>query len=76
MIRVVDVSVAIKWFAEGDWGLREDGVEPVLEILKASIRRRLDFYKPPHFLAEVALWCHASSKTRQGNTLRTWLSST
>jgi predicted nucleic acid-binding protein len=51
---VVDASVAVKWFAEGDWALREDDIEPALEILKASTRGTLDFYQPPHFLAEVA----------------------
>lgn len=54
MICVVDASVAVKWFAEGDWARREDDVEPALEILKASTRGTLDFYQPPHFLAEVA----------------------
>ena len=54
MICVVDASVAVKWFAEGDWALREDDVEPALEILKASTSGTLDFYQPPHFLAEVA----------------------
>ena len=54
MICVVDASVAVKWFAEGDWALREDDVEPALEILKASTRGTLEFYQPPHFLAEVA----------------------
>lgn len=54
MICVVDASVAVKWFAEGDWALREDDIEPALEILKASTRGTLDFYQPPHFLAEVA----------------------
>ena len=53
MICVVDASVAVKWFAEGDWALREDHIEPALEILKASTRGTLDFYQPPHFLAEV-----------------------
>lgn len=54
MICVVDASVAVKWFAEGDWALREDHMEPALEILRASTRGTLDFYQPPHFLAEVA----------------------
>lgn len=54
MICVVDASVAVKWFAEGDWALREDHIEPALEILRASARGTLDFYQPPHFLAEVA----------------------
>ena len=54
MICVVDASVAVKWFAEGDWALREDYIEPALEILKTSTRGTLDFYQPPHFLAEVA----------------------
>ena len=38
MICVVDASVAVKWFAEGDWALREDDIEPALEILKTSTR--------------------------------------
>lgn len=54
MICVVDASVAVKWFAEGDWALREDHIEPALEILKASARGTVDFYQPQHFLAEVA----------------------
>lgn len=54
MICVVDASVAVKWFAEGDWAVREDSIEPALEILRASTRGTLDFYQPPHFLAEVA----------------------
>ena len=29
-------SVAVKWFAQGDWALREEGVEPALDILRAS----------------------------------------
>jgi len=53
MICVVDASVAVKWFVEGDWARREDDVEPALEILKASTHGTLDFYQPPHFLAEV-----------------------
>ena len=51
---MVDASVAVKWFAEGDWALREDDIDPALEILKASTRGTLEFYQPPHFLAEVA----------------------
>jgi predicted nucleic acid-binding protein len=54
MICVVDASVAVKWFAESDWALHEDDIDPALEILKASTRGTLDFYQPPHFLAEVA----------------------
>ena len=54
MICVVDASVAVKWFAQGDWALREDDIEPAFKILKASTRGTLDFYQPPHFLAEVA----------------------
>ena len=54
MICVVDASVAVKWFAEGDWALREDHIDPALEILRASTRGALDFYQPPHFFAEVA----------------------
>lgn len=51
---MVDASVAVKWFAEGDWALREDNVETALEILKASLSGTLEFYQLPHFLAEVS----------------------
>jgi predicted nucleic acid-binding protein len=54
MICVVDASVAVKWFAHGDWALREDDIEPTLEILKASTRGTLEFYQPSHFFVEVA----------------------
>jgi predicted nucleic acid-binding protein len=54
MIYVVDASVAVKWFAEGDWATREDHIEPALNILRASRNGEVDFYQPPHFLAEVA----------------------
>ena len=54
MICVVDASVAVKWFADGDWALREDHVEPALDILRASTGGALDFFQPPHFLAEIA----------------------
>ena len=54
MICVVESSVAVKWFAEGDWALREDHLEPALDILRVSKRGMLDFLQPPHFLAEVA----------------------
>ena len=51
---MVDASVAVKWFAEGGWALREDDIEPALEILKASASGMLELYQPLHFLAEVA----------------------
>ena len=54
MICVVDASVAIKWFAEGDWATREDHIESAFDILRASKNGGVDFYQPPHFLAEVA----------------------
>ena len=54
MICVVDASVAVKWFAEGDWALREDHLEPALDILRASSHGTVEFFQPPHFLAEVA----------------------
>ena len=54
MICVVDASVAVKWFAEGDWALKEGDLQPALDILRASRRGTLDFLQPPHFLAEVA----------------------
>ena len=54
MICVVDASVAIKWFAHGDWATREDHIEPAIALLLASRMGVVDFYQPPHFLAEVA----------------------
>ena len=54
MICVVDASVAVKWFAQGDWALSEEGVEPALDVLRASKTDALEFFQPPHFLAEVA----------------------
>ena len=54
MICVVDASVASKWFAKGNWATREDDIEPALDILLASRNGTLDFYQPPHFLADVA----------------------
>ena len=54
MICVVDASVAVKWFAHADWALRESHIEPALDILQASASGRIEFFQPPHFLAEVA----------------------
>jgi predicted nucleic acid-binding protein len=46
--------VAVKWFVQGDWAIREDHIEPALDLLRASSRGAVDFYQPPHFMAEVA----------------------
>lgn len=54
MICVVDASVAVKWFVDADWALREDHVEPALALLQASAAGAVEFLQPPHFLAEVA----------------------
>ncbi len=54
MICVVDASVAVKWFAHGDWANREDHTEPATALLLACRDGAVDFYQPPHFLAEVA----------------------
>jgi len=54
VICVVDASVAVKWFVDGDWALREDHIEPALDILRASAQGSLELFQPPHFLAEVA----------------------
>lgn len=54
MICVVDASVAVKWFAHGDWATREDPIEPATALLLACRDGAVDFYQPPHFLAEVA----------------------
>ena len=54
MICVVDASVAIKWFAHGDWATREDHIEAAENLLLACRSGAVDFYQPPHFLAEVA----------------------
>ncbi|MFT4241605.1 MAG: hypothetical protein QM569_04905 [Acidovorax sp.] len=50
----MDASVAIKWFAQGDWAGREDHVEPAVAILLACRNGAAELYQPPHFLAEVA----------------------
>jgi hypothetical protein len=77
MICVVDASVAVKWFAEGDWALREDDIEPALELLKTSTRGTLDFYQPPHFLAEVAaVVSRLKPAIGHNNILMIWHSST
>lgn len=54
MICVVDASVAVKRFAFGDWAQREDDIDPALDILRASSGEGVEFFQPPHFLAEVA----------------------
>ena len=54
MICVVDASVAVTWFVDADWALREDHVEPALALLQASAAGTVDLFQPPHFLAEVA----------------------
>lgn len=54
MICVVDASVAVKWFVDADWALREDHVEPALALLQATADGSVDLLQPPHFLAEVA----------------------
>jgi predicted nucleic acid-binding protein len=54
MICVVDASVAVKWFTHGDWASREDHLESAVDLLLACRSGAVDFYQPPHFLAEVA----------------------
>ncbi len=54
MLCVVDASVAVKWFVDADWALREDHVEPALMLLRAFAEGDVDLLQPPHFLAEVA----------------------
>ena len=73
---MVDASVAVKWFAEGDWALREDDIDPALEILKASTRGTLEFYQPPHFLAEVAAVVSRLTPDRAAQLNITWASPT
>jgi predicted nucleic acid-binding protein len=51
---VVDASVAVKWFVSADWALREDHLEPALDVLRASSQGTVELWQPPHFLAEVA----------------------
>ena len=53
MICVVDASVAVKWFVEGDWAESEDHVDHALELLLAIRDGAATLYQPPHFLAEV-----------------------
>ena len=54
MILVVDASVAVQWFVDADWALREDHVDQALALLTASADGELDLLQPRHFLAEVA----------------------
>jgi predicted nucleic acid-binding protein len=54
LICVVDASVAVKWFVNADWALREDRLEPALDVLRASSQGLVELWQPPHFLAEVA----------------------
>lgn len=54
MICVVDASVAVKWFVEGDWCQHEDHVDAALALLRASAEGSVQLLQPPHFLAEVA----------------------
>ena len=54
MIVVVDASVAVKWFVDADWALREDHVEQALALLTASADGELALLQPRHFLAEIA----------------------
>jgi predicted nucleic acid-binding protein len=54
VICVVDASVAVKWFVNADWALREDHLEPALDVLRASSQGTVELWQPPHFLAEVA----------------------
>ncbi len=54
MICVVDASVAVRWFVNADWALREDHLEPALDVLRASSQGTVELWQPPHFLAEVA----------------------
>ena len=54
MICVIDASVAVKWFAVGDWAQTENDIDPALDILRSSTDGGVEFFQPPHFLAEVA----------------------
>lgn len=54
MICIVDASVAIKWFVDGQWAAREDNVDRALDILLACRSGEVEVLQPPHFLAEVA----------------------
>ena len=49
MVCVVDASVAIKWFAQGERATREDPIESVVNLLWACRSGVVDFYQPPHF---------------------------
>lgn len=51
---VVDASVAVKWFVDGQWARSESDVDRAVELLLASRRGDLGFVQPPHFVAEVA----------------------
>lgn len=53
MIYVVDASVAVKWFAEGQWAQDEGSLDHAIELLLASRRGKVTFLQPPHFYAEL-----------------------
>jgi predicted nucleic acid-binding protein len=54
LILVVDASVAVKWFVDGQWAREEDDVDRALELLVAFRKGQVELLQPPHFLAEVA----------------------
>ena len=54
MIVGVAASVAVKWFVDADWALREQDTEQAIDLLRASMAGKLELLQPPHFLAEVA----------------------
>lgn len=64
MICVVDASVAVKWFVDGQWALEEDDVDRALGLLLACRSGKVELLQPPHFFAEVAAVL-ARSKPRQ-----------
>ena len=49
---VVDASVAIKWFCQS--APDEDHLDRAIDLLYASRDLAMQFYQPPHFIAEVA----------------------
>jgi hypothetical protein len=54
MICVVDASVAVTWFVNGQWDLREDDVDPAMALLQAPTDGTVALLQPPQVLAELA----------------------
>jgi predicted nucleic acid-binding protein len=69
VICVVDASVAVNWFARGDWARGEGDLDAASRLLQAVADDRVDLYPPPHFMAEVAaVLCRVTPSTAARDT--------